>query len=65
MQTLVRYALGVDAGDILARAEGIVRIAPIVNHGEKDDIYVQFRKSLTTLNMKFSCLPWQRQEAIC
>lgn len=65
VQTLVRYALGVDAGDILARAEGIVRIAPIVNHGEKDDIYVQFRKSLTTLNMKFSCLPWQRQEAIC
>lgn len=35
MQTLVRYALGVDAGDILARAEGIVRTVPIVSHGEK------------------------------
>lgn len=35
MQTLVRYALGVDAGDILGRAEGIVSTVPIAIHGEK------------------------------
>lgn len=35
VQTLVRYALGVDAGDILGRAEGIVSTVPIAIHEEK------------------------------
>lgn len=35
MQTLVRYALGVDAGDILGRVEGIVSTVSTVIYGEK------------------------------
>lgn len=35
VQTLVRYALGVDAGDILGRVEGIVSTVSTAIYGEK------------------------------